>query len=476
MHFLVVSLQVVVSREALAALGAFEHPLSSVQHLMSLETLRAAEAFAALGAAVGPDARVLLLVPLQIPRLAKALPAVGAQVGFLSGVRPEVHVELPGVREALGAVGAAVRLLARVDALVLLEAVVVREAFPAVGAQVQDLHLLEARVRFKRFGGGAALPAVRAFVLVARLVLLRRRRAGVGLAPRHVLHGVVPLDVFDEVALHGEGELTVGTREELGRAVILGARVALLVLLEVSGRGEDLVAVLAAVGLGLLVRRLLVSPQERRLGEGRPALSARVLPRRTRVSFEVVRVVVRPFAAIAAKPLVLGVGAGGGLPLAARRRFAAVRPSLRSYELRYSRNLGPGSEALRPSTGESLDGFHRLGLRRLWDEVGVAALSGVGRRTFYGGVTLADVLLERVHRRKGQRTLGAAEGQRVGLVCRGLLLPPLWFLVAAQVPGQVVELAEALLTRGADVRTQPLVDGHLVLFEGNFICETLATA
>jgi len=341
----VVPPEVIAAGEALAALRALEHPLPQVQHLVGLEALRAAEALAALGAAVGPHARVLPLVPLQVPRLPEAVAAVRAQVRLLPGVSPEVHVELARVREALAAVGAGVRLLARVHPLVLLEAVVVAEALPAVGAQVQHLHLPEARVGFERFAAGVALPAMRAHVRfpvlllflfpVFLLLLLQLIREAVGVAVRQILHRVVPLDVFYKVALHGEGELAEGAREELRRAVVPHARLALLVLLEVAGRGEDFAAAVAAVRRGVLVRHLLVSLQEAGLAEGRPALSALELLRRALVRLEVVRVPVRPLAAVAAEPFAfrpLSVGVG-------RRLLAGGRPSFWGDELGYGRNF-----------------------------------------------------------------------------------------------------------------------------------------
>ena len=51
---------------------------------------------------------------------------------------------------------------------------------------------------------------------------------------RQVLHRVVPLDVFNQVALHGEGELTERAGEQLRRAVVLHTRVALLMLCKLA--------------------------------------------------------------------------------------------------------------------------------------------------------------------------------------------------------------------------------------------------
>lgn len=121
-----------------------------------------------------------------------------------------------------------------------------------------------------------------------------------------ILHRVVPLDVFDKVALHGEGELTKGAREKLRRAVILHASVALLVLLQVAGRREDFPAALTAVRLFLCVHRLLVSLQEARRVKGRPTLTTLVLPQSALVRFEIVWVSVCSFAAITAEPFVFG--------------------------------------------------------------------------------------------------------------------------------------------------------------------------
>lgn len=145
-------------------------------------------------------------------------------------MNPEVHGQLAIVGEAFAAVGTLKGLLARVYALVLLQAVMVCESFATVCAQVQHLYLLEARMRLELCGAGAALAAVRAHVSSFLPLFFR---GAVCLTVRHVL-GVVPLDVFDQVALHGEGELAEGAGEELGRAVVLHAGVALLMLSEAA--------------------------------------------------------------------------------------------------------------------------------------------------------------------------------------------------------------------------------------------------
>lgn len=127
---------------------------------------------------------------------------------------------------------------------------------------------------------------------------------------------MVPLDVFDKVALHREGELAKGAREELRRAVILHASVALLVLFKVCRCGEDFTAAVTAVRFGISVYHLFVSFQEARLIEGRPALTTLVLPQCALVRFKLFWVRVRSFTAITAEPLVfcqLSVGVDGCL-------------------------------------------------------------------------------------------------------------------------------------------------------------------
>lgn len=84
---------------------------------------------------------------------------------------------------------------------------------------------------------------------------------------------MVPFDVFNKVALHSEGELTEGAREELRRAVILHTSVALLVLLQVARCREDFTAAVTAVRFCVCMHHLLVSFQEARLTEGRPTLT-----------------------------------------------------------------------------------------------------------------------------------------------------------------------------------------------------------
>ena len=285
MHFLLVSPEVVVAREALPALVALEHPLAQVQHLVGAQALRAAEALEALGASVRPHARVLALVPLQVPRLAEALAAVGAQVRLLAGVRAQVHVQLAHVHEGLVAVRAAVGPHARVHALVLLEAVAVGEALAAVRAQIQD-RLLAAAVHRVIFCVGVFLPAFGADVsshrrrccllLLLVSVVLWPVREALRLGERQVLQGVVSAHVLPQVAADGEGERAVGAGEDLRRAVVLVAALDFLVLLQVEQLAEGLAADAARVRLGVHVRRPLVPLEEARLLEGGAAVGAPV--------------------------------------------------------------------------------------------------------------------------------------------------------------------------------------------------------
>ena len=162
-----------------------------------------------------------------------------------------------------------------------------------------------------------------AYTLFLLLLFLRR----IHVAVWQVLHRVVPLDMFNQVALHGEGELAERAREQLRRAVILHTRVALLMLFELAWCAEDFTTAVTAVRLCIWVHRLLVSVKEARLNKGRPALTALVLPERTLVCFELVWVCVCSFAAVAAEPPVfcqLPVSSSrcfwlGGAPLSLRR-------------------------------------------------------------------------------------------------------------------------------------------------------------
>lgn len=364
--------EVIAAGKALPTLGAFKHFLPQVKHLVGFKALRPAEALTALGAAVGPHPRVLPLVTLQVSGLAKALPTVGAQVGLLPRVSPEVHGELAVIREAFAAVGTRVRLLARVHALVLLQAVMVCESFAAVRAQVEHLHLLEARVSLELFGASAALAAVGAHVPTAPFLFLRDV---VGLAGRHVLGGVVPLDVLDQVALHGEGELAEGAGEQLRRAVVLDAGVALLMLPEAARRHEDFVAAFAADVGQSLVHGLLVSLQEAGLYEGRPALTTLVLSQRALVGFQLGWVRTRSVAAAASEPPSRGrrVRLRGFDLSGSGALFADDHPPLWSYELGYGRNSRPGSEPLWPLCGMSLERFGGFRTRGLQLKVGIAA-------------------------------------------------------------------------------------------------------
>lgn len=371
-HLLMVPPEVIAAGKALPTLGAFKHFLPQVKHLVGFKALRPAEALAALGAAVGPHPRVLPLVTLQVSGLAKALPAVGAQVGLLPRVSPEVHGELAVVREAFAAVGTRVRLLARVHALVLLQAVMVGESFAAVRAQVEHLHLLEARVSLELFGASTALAAVGAHVPAPPFLFLRH---AVGVAGRQVLGGVVPLDVFDQVALHGEGELAEGAGEELGGAVVLDAGVALLMLPEAARRHEDFVAAFAADVGQSLVHGLLVPLQEAGLHEGRPALTALVLSQHALVGFQLRRVRTRSIAAAATEPPSRGGRVrlrGFGLSWSGAL-FGDDHPPLWSNELGYGRDSGPGSEPLRPLCGMSSERFGGFRTRGLQREVWIAA-------------------------------------------------------------------------------------------------------
>lgn len=119
-----------------------------------------------------------------------------------------------------------------------------------------------------------------------------------------ILHRVVPLDVFDKVALHGEGELTKRAREKLRRAVILHAGVALLMLFEVTGCSEDFAAAVAAARFCVCMYHLLMSFQEARLIKGRPTLATLVLSQSALVCLEIFWVSVCSFTAITAEPFV----------------------------------------------------------------------------------------------------------------------------------------------------------------------------
>lgn len=342
MHLLMVSPEMIVPGKALPTLGALEHPLSQVKHLVSFEALRAAEALAAFGAPVRPHARVLPLVSLQVSRLSEALPTVRAEVGLLPGVSPKVHVQLADVREALAAVLAAVRLLTCVNALMLLQTVVVGEAFSTVGAQVQNLHLPEARVRLQRFFVLALFSTRLTYVLPVFLLWLIHEAFLIAMGQE--LHRVVPLDVFDEVALHGEGELTEGAWEMLRGAVMLHAGVAFLVLFKFARCGEVFTTAATSGRVGLRMCCLLVSFQKTRLVKCRTTLSTFELFQRTFVCSQIIWVFIRLFAPIAAKPFVLCQHC-----FSDRRRLGlrGVAVSLgrggcfafRCYELGYGRNV-----------------------------------------------------------------------------------------------------------------------------------------
>lgn len=115
---------------------------------------------------------------------------------------------------------------------------------------------------------------------------------------------MVPLDVFNKVALHSEGELTVRAWEKLRCAVILHASVALLMLFQVTRRSEDFTAAVTAVRLCIYMHGLLMSFQEARLIKGGPTLTTLVLPQSTLVSFEIIGVSVCSLTAVAAEPFV----------------------------------------------------------------------------------------------------------------------------------------------------------------------------
>lgn len=445
--------EVIAAGEALPTLAALKHLLSQVQHLVGFQALRPAEALAALGAAVGPDPRVLPLVTFQVPRLAEALPAVGAQVGLLPRVNPEVHRQLPVVREALAAVGTLVGLLARVHALVLLQAVMVGEAFATVCAQVQHLHLLDARMRLELLRTCAPLAALRAHVSAPRFLSLRD---AVGLAARHVL-GVVPLHVLDQVALHGEGELAEGAGEELRRAVVLHAGVALLMLPEAARRHEGFAATLAAVTFQVRVRRLLVAFQEAGLDKGGATLTALVPPQNARVAFELGWVCARSIAALAAKPPFRGgrVRLGSfNLSWSSSGVFGDDRPPLWSNELGDSGNSRLGSEPLRPLRGLFLERLGRLSTCGLDLKVWIAAPVILRLHPDLLRVARAEVLLEIPSRRKRERTIPAARMSAGGLLSSSPDLRSLWalLLVMLQVSGQVTVLPETFPTHSASVR------------------------
>ena len=119
-----------------------------------------------------------------------------------------------------------------------------------------------------------------------------------------VLLRVVPLDVFSKVALHSEGELTKGAWEKLRRAVILHTSVALLMLFQVTGRGEDFITAVTAVRFSIYMHHPLVSFQEARLVESRPTLTTLVQSQSALVCFEIIWVSVRSLTAITAEPFV----------------------------------------------------------------------------------------------------------------------------------------------------------------------------
>lgn len=115
---------------------------------------------------------------------------------------------------------------------------------------------------------------------------------------------MVPLDVFDKVTLHGEGELTKRTWEQLRRAVILHTSLALLVLFKVTGCTEDFTTAVTAVRFCIHVYRLLMSLQKAGLIKGRPTLTTLVLSQHALVCFEIIWVSICSFTAITAKPFV----------------------------------------------------------------------------------------------------------------------------------------------------------------------------
>lgn len=87
--------------------------------------------------------------------------------------------------------------------------------------------------------------------------------------------------------------------------MVLDACVALLMLSEVPRCREDFTAALAAVRFSARVCRLLASLQGAGFDEGGAALSTLMLPQNARMCFELVRVCIRPFAAVATEPLAL---------------------------------------------------------------------------------------------------------------------------------------------------------------------------
>lgn len=115
---------------------------------------------------------------------------------------------------------------------------------------------------------------------------------------------MVPFNVFNKIALHGERELTEGAWEELRRAVILHTSVTLLMLFKVTRCSEDLTAAIAAVRFGLYMYLLLVPFQETRLIKGCSTLATSVLPQSAFMCFEVIWVSICLFTAIAAEPFV----------------------------------------------------------------------------------------------------------------------------------------------------------------------------
>lgn len=114
----------------------------------------------------------------------------------------------------------------------------------------------------------------------------------------------MPFNVFNKVALHGEGKLTEGAWEELRGAVILHTSVTFLMLFKVTRCREAFTAAITAVRFGLYMYHLLMSFQETRLTKGRPTLAAFVLPQSAFMRFEVIRVSICLLTAIAAEPFV----------------------------------------------------------------------------------------------------------------------------------------------------------------------------
>lgn len=224
-------------------------------------------------------------------------------------------------------------------------------------------------------------------------------------------------------------------------------------VLQARGLDEDLAAMLATVRRRALVNGLLVTAQEDGLAEVLAAKGAHVSLLVARVRPQLVWVGVAFIAVVTREEL------GFHLHLAA---FATCC-LFRTDDLGDGGNFGFGGVSPWPRTGKP----RGCRLRRLLDGIGVILLSDILR------VTGADVQLQEVHSRKGERTLAATKGQLAGRVARHRA-PCAPHAVALQVAGKVTALTKAPLAQAAHIRANLIMHQCLVLLEERFVTDTFA--